>query len=36
MTETHMLPYLLGGGLLLLMLPLMPRIRRGGSSAEEI
>jgi len=29
-TDTHLLPYLFGGGLLLLMLPLIPRIRRGG------
>jgi MFS family permease len=30
-TETHLLPYLFGGGLLLLMLPLIPYIRRGGN-----
>jgi MFS family permease len=30
LTADHMLPYLFGAGLLLLMLPLMPRIRRGG------
>ncbi len=29
-TTTHMLPYLFGAALLLLMLPLIPRIRRGG------
>jgi DHA1 family tetracycline resistance protein-like MFS transporter len=29
-TETHLLPYLFGAAILLLMLPLMPRIRRGG------
>jgi MFS transporter, DHA1 family, tetracycline resistance protein len=29
-TTTHLLPYLFGGILLLLMLPLIPRIRRGG------
>ncbi len=29
MTPTHMLPYLFGAGLLVLMLPLIPRIRRG-------
>jgi MFS transporter, DHA1 family, tetracycline resistance protein len=29
LTETHMLPYLFGAGLLLLMLPLMPRVKRG-------
>ncbi len=29
LSATHMLPYLFGGGLLLLMLPLIPRIRRG-------
>jgi DHA1 family tetracycline resistance protein-like MFS transporter len=28
-TRTHLLPYLMGAALLLLMLPLMPRIRRG-------
>jgi DHA1 family tetracycline resistance protein-like MFS transporter len=28
-TSTHLLPYLFGAGLLLLMLPLMPRVRRG-------
>ncbi len=32
-TYTHLLPYLFGGALLLLMLPLLPRIRRGGDSA---
>jgi DHA1 family tetracycline resistance protein-like MFS transporter len=30
LNDTHMLPYLFGSGLLLLMLPLIPRIRRGG------
>jgi MFS family permease len=29
LTDTHMLPYLFGAGLLLLMLPLMPRVKRG-------
>ena len=29
LTATHMLPYLFGAGLLVLMLPLIPRIRRG-------
>jgi MFS family permease len=29
-TATHLLPYAVGAGLLLLMLPLVPRIRRGG------
>src|SRR5262249_13764514 len=29
-TDTHLLPYLFGAALLLLMMPLMPRIRRGG------
>lgn len=29
LTDTHLLPYALGAGLLLLMLPLIPRIRRG-------
>jgi MFS family permease len=28
-TATHLLPYIFGAGLLLLMLPLIPRIRRG-------
>jgi MFS family permease len=28
-TPTHLLPYLFGGGVLLLMLPLIPRIRHG-------
>jgi DHA1 family tetracycline resistance protein-like MFS transporter len=28
--SSHLLPYILGAGLLLAMLPLMPRIRRGG------
>jgi MFS family permease len=28
-TDTHLLPYVFGAGLLVLMLPLMPRIRRG-------
>lgn len=29
LTDSHLLPYLFGAALLLLMLPLMPRIRRG-------
>jgi MFS family permease len=29
LTDSHMLPYAFGAGLLILMLPLMPRIRRG-------
>jgi MFS family permease len=29
LTATHLLPYLFGAGLLVLMLPLIPRIRRG-------
>jgi len=29
-TPSHLLPYAFGGALLLLMLPLIPRIRRGG------
>jgi len=29
LTDSHLLPYALGAGLLLLMLPLLPRIRRG-------
>jgi MFS family permease len=32
-TPTHLLPYVFGGGVLLLMLPLIPRIRRGESIA---
>jgi MFS family permease len=28
-TTTHLLPYIFGAGLLLVMLPLIPRIRRG-------
>ncbi len=32
-TPRHMLPYLFGAALLLGMLPLIPRIRRGGSEA---
>jgi hypothetical protein len=34
-TDTHLLPYLFGGGLLLLMLPLIPRIRRGEVVPEQ-
>jgi MFS family permease len=34
-TPNHLLPYLFGGGLLLLMLPLIPRIRRGGTANAE-
>jgi hypothetical protein len=30
LTPTHLLPYVFGAALLLLMLPLIPRIRRGG------
>jgi hypothetical protein len=30
-TETHLLPYLFGGVLLLLMVPMIPWIRRGGN-----
>ena len=29
LTATHLLPYLFGAALLALMLPLLPRIRRG-------
>src|SRR5262249_40897624 len=32
MNRTHLLPYLFGSSLLLLMLPLLPRIRRGAPS----
>jgi len=31
-TEDHMLPYLLGGLIVLMMLPMMPRIRRAGDA----
>jgi MFS family permease len=34
-TATHLLPYLFGAALLLLMLPLIPRIRRGEVSAAQ-
>jgi MFS family permease len=30
LTPSHLLPYVFGAGLLVLMLPLLPRIRRGG------
>jgi MFS transporter, DHA1 family, tetracycline resistance protein len=30
-TETHLLPYIAGAVLLVLMLPMLPRIRRGGT-----
>jgi MFS family permease len=29
-TQTHLLPYIAGAVLLVLMLPMLPRIRRGG------
>jgi MFS family permease len=32
-TPSHLLPYVFGAGLLLLMLPLIPSIRRGGAHA---
>lgn len=32
LTDDHMLPYILGGLIVLLMLPLMPRIRRGADA----
>jgi hypothetical protein len=35
LTATHLLPYVFGAGLLLLMLPLMPRIRRGGEALAQ-
>jgi MFS transporter, DHA1 family, tetracycline resistance protein len=35
LTETHMLPYVFGAGLLLLMLPLIPVIRRGDRYVVE-
>lgn len=36
LTETHLLPYVFGGGLVLLMLPLIPRIKRGDADANEV
>lgn len=33
-TDTHLLPYLFGGGLVLLMLPLIPKVKRGGNESE--
>lgn len=33
LTPNHLLPYLFGSGLLVLMLPLLPRIRRGDAEA---
>ena len=33
-TPTHLLPYAFGAALLLLMLPMMPRIRRSGESPQ--
>jgi MFS family permease len=33
-TANHLLPYLFGGGVLLLMVPLIPRIRRGGPAGS--
>jgi MFS family permease len=35
-TTGHLLPYLFGGALLLAMLPLIPRIRRGGNETEAV
>jgi len=32
LTPNHLLPYVFGAGLLVLMLPLLPRIRRGGEA----
>jgi MFS family permease len=34
LTPGHLLPYLMGGALVLAMLPLIPRIRRGGSETQ--
>src|SRR5262249_31094507 len=31
LTDNHLLPYVFCGGILLLMLPMMPRVRRGGT-----
>jgi hypothetical protein len=35
-TPSHMLPYLFGAALLVLMLPLIPRIRRGDESGGHL
>ena len=35
-TPDHMLPYVFGSALLLLMLPLLPVIRRGGTEAAHV
>jgi MFS family permease len=35
LTPGHLLPYLFGGGLLLAMLPLIPRIRRGEAATPQ-
>jgi MFS transporter, DHA1 family, tetracycline resistance protein len=34
LTPSHLLPYVFGTGLLLVMLPLLPRIRQGGESVD--
>lgn len=34
-TRNHLLPYLFGGGLLLVMIPIMPSIRRGKDAVES-
>lgn len=36
LTASHLLPYLFGAALLLLMLPLIPSIRRGGTAAAAV
>jgi MFS transporter, DHA1 family, tetracycline resistance protein len=36
LTPSHLLPYVFGGILLLAMLPLVPRIRRGGKESEAV
>lgn len=35
LTPTHLLPYFFGGGLVLLMLPLIPRVKKGGEQAGD-
>ncbi|HEY7315105.1 MAG TPA: MFS transporter [Gemmataceae bacterium] len=36
LTPSHLLPYVFGAGLLVLMLPLLPRIRRGDASPDAM
>jgi MFS family permease len=35
LTPDHLLPYLLGGGLVLVMLPMMGRVSRGGAPVDS-